>query len=133
MATHWGNEGVVKIGAATVAEVTAFNFKESVSPVDDTSMGDSYKTHIAGSGIKQWSGSLTAHWDETDATGQVALTVGASVTLNLYPEGATTGDIFWSGLVSITDRSQDQKMDGSTITAEFEFMGNGVLTRGTVP
>lgn len=133
MATHWGFEGQVKIGVNTVAEVTAFTFKESVAPVEDTAMGDPYKTHIAGSGIKEWSGNLTCHWDELDATGQVALVVGASVTLNLYPEGSTTGDIFWSGLVSITSRSQDTKMDGSTITAEFDFMGNGVLTRGTVP
>jgi hypothetical protein len=113
--------------------VTSFTFTESVSPVEDTTMGDPYKTHIIGSGIKEWKGSLTAHWDELDTNGQVALVVGTSVTLNLYPEGSTTGDIFWSGVASITSRGQDTKMDGDTIKVDFDFMGNGVLTRGAVP
>lgn len=130
MATHWGFEGVVKLGANTVAEVTEFEFTEKVDPVDDTAMGDPYKTHIAGSGIKSWEGSMTCHWDELDTNGQVAMTVGASVTLNLYPEGATTGDIYWTGTASITERGQAQKMDGETIKANFSFMGNGALTRG---
>lgn len=132
MATHWGNEGTVKIGSNAVAEITEYEFTETVQPVDDTAMGDSYKTHIAGSGIKEWSGSMTCHWDETDTNGQVAMTPGASVTLNLYPEGATSGDVYWSGTATITERSQSVKMDGETIQATFQFLGNGTLTRGTV-
>ena len=132
MATHWGNEGQVKLGANTVAEVMEFEFTETVQPIDDTAMGDAYKTHIGGSGIKEWSGSMTCHWDETDTNGQQAMTVGASVTLNLYPEGSTSGDTYWSGTASITERSQTTKMDGETIRATFTFMGNGTLTRGTV-
>lgn len=131
MATHWGNEGQVKFSTNTVAEITEFEFTESVAPVDDTAMGDSYKTHIAGSGIKEWSGSFTCHWDETDTNGQVAATVGASVDLRLYPEGSTTGDIYWSGTASIIERGQTVKMDGETIRCTFRFMGNGALTRGT--
>jgi len=133
MATHWGNEGVVKIGAVTVAEVTAFKLEESVSPVDDTAMGDAWKTHIAGSGLKEWSGSLDCHWDETDTTGQGGLTVGASVTLNLYPEGATTGDIYFTGTATVTKRGLDVPMDGKTISRGIEFLGNGALTQSTVP
>lgn len=132
MATHWGNEGVVKLGANTVAEVTDFEFTETVTTIDDTSMGDTYKSHIAGSGIKEWSGSMTCHWDETDTNGQAAMTVGASVTLNLYPEGATSGDTYWSGTATITSRAQSQKMDGETIKATFQFQGNGALSRNTV-
>jgi hypothetical protein len=132
MATHWGNEGQVKVGTATVAEVTKFDFDVSVAPVDDTQLSDAWETHIAGSGRQKWKGSLACHWDETDTTGQGALVVGASVTLNLYPEGSTTGDIFWSGLATITSFSMGVAMDG-TIPASFEFQGNGVLTRSTVP
>lgn len=133
MATHWGNEGVVKVGANAIAEITEFEFTESVDPIDDTAMGDAYSTHIAGSGIKKWAGSLNCHWDELDTNGQVLLVVGASVTLNLYPEGATTGDIYWSGLATITERGQTVKMDGETIKANFSFMGNGALTRAAAP
>lgn len=132
MGTHWGNEGQVKLGANTVAEMIEWEFTESVQPVDDTSMGDAYKTHIVGSGIKEWSGSMTCHWDETDTNGQVAMTVGASVTLNLYAEGSTSGDVYWTGTATITERSQTVKMDGETSRAAFTFMGNGALTRSTV-
>lgn len=132
MATHWGTEGTVKLGANAIAEIIEFSFNETVDPVDDTTMGDSYHSHIVGSGIKKWDGSITCHWDELDTNGQVAMTVGASVTLNLYPEGATTGDVYWFGLATFTGRSQDVKMDGDTIKATFQFLGNGALTRSTV-
>lgn len=133
MATHWGNEGQVKAGANTIAEIVSFSFTESVSTVDDTAMGDAYKTHIAGSGIKEWRGTFECHWDETDTNGQNALTVGASVTLNLYPEGSTSGDTYFTGLASIVNRGQTQQMDGQTIRVTFEFQGNGAVTRSTVP
>jgi hypothetical protein len=133
MATHWGYEGLVRVGASTVAEVTEFEFTQSVAIVEDTSMGDPWKTHIAGSGIKEWSGSLTCHWDETDTNGQEALSLGASVTLNLYPEGNQSGDKFWTGLASITEVTVTTKMDGETIKRSFNFQGNGALTLSTVP
>lgn len=133
MPTHWGNEGQIKVGANVVAEVTEFEFTESVSPVSDTSMGDSYETHIAGSGIKKWQGSLTCHWDETNATGQGALTVGASVVLSLNPEGSATGDTIFGGTATITQRGQSTKMDGDTIKVSFEFVGSGALTQSVAP
>jgi hypothetical protein len=127
MGTHWGNEGQVKLGVNTVAEVIEFEFTESVEPVDDSSMGDTSRTHIVGSGLKEWSGSLTCHWDESDTNGQATLVTGASVTLNLYPEGSTSGDTYWSGTASIVERTQTTKMEGETIRATFTFMGNGAL------
>jgi hypothetical protein len=132
MGTHWGNEGLVRVGSNTVAEVTEYEFTQSVTPVDDTAMGDAWKTHIAGSGIKEWSGSLTCHWDEADTNGQEALVVGASVTLNLHPEGNTSGDKYWTGTASITEVTLTVPMDGSTIRRTFNFMGNGALTLSTV-
>lgn len=132
MGTHWGNEGVVRVGSNTVAEVTEFEFTQSVTPVDDTAMGDAWKSHIAGSGIKEWSGSLTCHWDESDTNGQEALVVGASVTLNLHPEGNTSGDKYWTGTASITEVTITTPMDGNTIKRSFNFMGSGALTLSTV-
>ena len=133
MATHWGNEGQVKVGTVTVAEVTSFEFTENVSTVDDTSMGDAWKTHIPGSGIKEWSGSMDAHWDELDTAGQGALLVGASVVLNLYPEGSVTGDKYYTGTATITSRGIVVPMDNNTVSAKFDFQGNGALTLSTVP
>lgn len=132
MATHWGNQGLVRVGANTVAEVTEFEFTQSVGVIEDTAMGDAWGTHIPGSGIKKWSGSLTCHWDETDTNGQQLLGVGASVTLNLHPEGNQTGDKFWTGTASITEVTLTTPMDGNTIRRSFNFAGNGALTQTTV-
>jgi len=132
MGTHWGNEGTVKFGANAVAEIVEWDLDESVDPVDDTAMGDAYRTHIAASGTKKWNGTFTCHWDEADTNGQQAATVGASVTLNLYPEGATTGDSYMTGTATITQRGMTVKMDGDTIRQTFSFLGNGALTRTTV-
>lgn len=132
MGTHWGNEGVVKIGSVTIAEVTEFEFTQSVAPADNTSLGKAWKTHIPNSGIKEWAGSLTCQWDETDTTGQGALAVGASVTVNLYPGGASSGDKMFSGLVSITEVTMTTPAGSETIKRSFKFMGNGALTETTV-
>jgi len=133
MATRWGIEGLVRVGTATIAEITEFEFTQSVAIIDDSAMGDSWKTHIPGSGMREWSGSLTCHWDETDTNGQETLVVGASVTLNLHPEGNQTGDRFYSGLATITEVVITTPMDGGTIKRTFNFVGNGPLTTGAVP
>lgn len=132
MATHWGYEGQVKIGANAVAELEEWSFDQSVSPVVDTAMGDTAETHIAGSGISRTEGSLTCHWDETDTTGQGAMTVGASVTLNLYPEGASSGDVYWTCTASIIAAGLTVKKDGETIKRSFRWLANGAVTRATL-
>jgi hypothetical protein len=128
MATHQGSEGHVEIGANTVAELTAWRLEHSVNTIDDTAMADTAKTHLVGQ--QSWSGTLTCHWDETDTTGQGALTIGASITLNLYPEGDGTGDTYFTGTATITRILRETAIE-SVISAEFEFTGNGVLTTST--
>ena len=128
MATFLGNDGVVKIGANTVAEVTAFDVSQSANTADDTVLGDTWQSHLVGT--TSWSGSISCYWDDTDATGQGAMTVGASVSLELYPEGTTVGDYKLSGTATITEISTSNSLD-STVTASFSFTGNGALTIGT--
>jgi hypothetical protein len=126
MATHIGNNGSVKIGANTVAEVTAWSLSEASNTSDDTVIGDTSQSHLVGT--LSWSGSVTCYWDETDATGQEAMTAGASVDLHLLPDGATTGDIDFNGTATITGIERSVGLD-STVTASFSFTGNGDLTR----
>lgn len=128
MATHWGYEGTVKVGVNAIAEIEEFSLNETVDPIVDTQMGDLAETHIAGSNITKWTAEVHCHWDETNTNGQEALTIGASVTLNMYPEGATTGDKFYSGLASITSIAVTVKKDNDTIKRTFSVRGNGVLT-----
>jgi|TARA_R100000353_G_scaffold58238_3_gene45985 hypothetical protein len=129
MATHKGSEGIVKIGSNTVAEVTGFSFDETADTIEDTELSDSARTYV--SDLTSFSGSIDCMWDETDTTGQGAMTAGASVTLNLYPEGATTGDTYYSGTALITSISRANAI-GAMVTASFSFQGTGALTASTV-
>jgi len=128
MATHTGSEGTVKVGANAIAEIRSYSIEQTADTVEDTTMGDSYRTHKTT--LKAWSGTVDVFWDETDTTGQAALTVGSSVTANFYPEGATTGDSYLTGTALVTGKTISASFDGmveSTITLQ----GTGSLTTGT--
>ena len=129
MATHHGLEGVVAVGVNEVAEVTEFSVTERIATTADSAKGDTWETHLTG--LKSWDGTLTCHWDETDTNGQLAMTNGASVTLNLLPEGNTSGDVELTGTATIEEISISSPLEG-TVTATFTFKGNGALTHGTV-
>ena len=129
MATHIGNSGSVKISAATVAEVLSWSLTENANTADDTVLGDASTSHIAG--LKSWSGSVSCYWDDTDATGQEAMVVGASVALHLLPDGATTGDIDFNGTATIVSIERSGAND-TIVTANFNFTGNGDLTRSVL-
>jgi hypothetical protein len=129
MATHHGKNGVVKVGANTVAEVDRWSVRESVEVSDDTAQGDTAQTHLVG--VPMWNGNLTCHWDETDTNGQQALTIGASVTLNLYPEGTGSGAKYKTGTASILEVGIEVTKNG-VVSREFSFQGNGALTESTV-
>ena len=100
MATHKGSEGTVKVGANAVAEIRSYSLEESADTLEDTSMGDSARTYK--SSLTSFSGSLDVFWDETDTNGQGALTIGSEVTLNVYPEGDTSGDTYYAGTAIVT-------------------------------
>lgn len=128
MATHTGSEGTVKVGANAIAEIRSYSIEQTADTVEDTTMGDSYRTHKTT--LKAWSGTVDVFWDETDTNGQVALVVGAEVTANFYPEGATTGDTYLTGTAIVTGKTVSASFDGmveSTITLQ----GTGTLTTGT--
>jgi len=132
MATKWGVDGVVKLGANTIGEMQRFEIEETVSPIVDSAMGDTWETHIPASGIKSWSANCDVHWDEGDTNGQLAATLGASLTLNLYPEGSTTGDVYYTGTASVVRRGITVEKDGRTIEMGIEFRGNRELASATV-
>ena len=128
MANHTGSEGTVKIGVAAIAEIRSFSVDMTADTIEDSTMGDSWRTYK--SVLKTWSGSIDCYWDETDATGQGALTAGTEVTLNLYPEGSTTGDKYYTGTAIVTGITVTQSFDGMVETT-FSFQGNGALTLST--
>lgn len=128
MATHTGSEGTVKVGANTIAEIRSYSIEQTADTVEDTTMGDAWRTHKTT--LKAWSGTVDVFWDETDTNGQSALVVGAEVTANFYPEGSTTGDAYLYGTAIVTGKTVSASFDGmveSTITLQ----GTGALTTGT--
>lgn len=131
MAVHHGSEGIVKIGTDTVASVSSWSYDRSTDTVEATALGDTSKSYKPG--LQDGSGSLECFWDETDTTGQQALedamASGSNVTLNIYPEGAATGAVYYTGSVAIESLS----MTGGTsdlVGASFSF--RGFLSRSTV-
>lgn len=125
MANHLsGSEGVAKIGANTIAETRSWSIEQQADTVEDTVLGDTWKTNKPS--LKSWSGSLSCFWDETDINGQVPMVVGAELTLNLYPEGATSGDAYYSGLAIITGFTNKGAV-GGMVEADFTFTGAGAL------
>jgi hypothetical protein len=129
MATHTGSEGTVKVGANAIAEIRSFSIEESADTLEDTTMGDTARTYK--SSLTTYTGTVDVLWDETDATGQGALTIGASVTLNLYPEGDTSGDVYYTGTAIVTGRTINSSFDG-LVEMSISVQGSGELTETTV-
>jgi predicted secreted protein len=129
MATHKGSEGTVKVGSNAVAEIRSYSIEESADTLEDTSMGDSARSYKPS--LTSFSGSLDVFWDETDTSGQGALSVGSEVTLNVYPEGDASGDTYYSGSAIVTGVSRTGSFDG-LVEASISVQGNGALTESTV-
>jgi predicted secreted protein len=127
MANHTGSEGLVKIGAVTLGELRSYNYSQTASTIEDTVLTDSAKTYKAGQ--TTWSGSCDVFWDEADS-GQDALTIGAEVTMNFYPEGDTAGDTYMTGTAIVTEISVSAAIDGM-VEASISLQGSGALTEAT--
>jgi len=129
MATHKGSEGTVKVGSNAVAEIRSYSLEETADTLEDTSMGDSARTYK--SSLTSFSGSIDVFWDETDNDGQGALSIGSEVTLNVYPEGDTTGDTYYTGSAIVTGVTRSGSFDG-LVEASVSVQGTGALTQTTV-
>lgn len=128
MANHKGSEGTVHVGANAIAEIRSWTIEENGDVLEDTTMGDSARTFLAS--LTNWSASVDVYWDETDTNGQGALTIGASVTLNLYPEGNTTGDTYYTGTALVTSISRTASFDGM-VEASIGLQGTGAVSEST--
>ena len=106
MATHKGSEGTIKVGSNAVAELLSYSITENVDLIETTNVSDAARLYTTGK--TSWGGEIATNWDEGD-TAQSALTIGASVTLNVYPEGASSSDTYYTGSAIVTglDKSAD--------------------------
>tara|TARA_B100001093_G_scaffold327258_1_gene312230 strand:+ start:481 stop:864 length:384 start_codon:yes stop_codon:yes gene_type:complete len=125
---HHGKEGVVKAGSTVVGAVTGFTIDTTADVVEDTSLGNSAKTYMAGR--TAFSGSIDMHYDEGD-TAQETLDSGATIAFTLLPEGNASGDQSFAGNGIVTSMSVGVSLDGVS-TRTVAFQGTGALTIGTV-
>lgn len=129
MATHIGRDGIIKVGSNAVAELRSFSIEETADTVEDTVMTDTARSFITT--LTSFTGSADVYWDETDSSGQGALTIGASVTIGFYPEGDDTGDTYYTGTALVTGVSRSSSFDGM-VEASITLQGSGPLTPDTV-
>jgi hypothetical protein len=129
MATHAGSEGTVRVGANAILEIRSYSVEETGDTIEDTSMGDTARTFIAG--LKTFTATVDCLWDELNTNGQGALTVGSTVTLNLYPEGTASTDVYYTGSAIVTGRNLTASYDG-LVEISFSCQGTGALTQTAV-
>jgi predicted secreted protein len=127
MATHTGSEGTIKVGTDTVGELRSFSLETTGDTIETSNMGTTARTYKAG--LTAWSGTASLFWDELD-TGQLALVLGTSVTIKVYPEGASTGDKYYTGSAIITAKSVSASFDG-LVESSISFQGTGALSFAT--
>lgn len=128
MANHLGREGTVKISSTTIGELRNYSLAHSSDVVEDSVIGDTYRTRKAT--LKTWSVNSDLYWDETDA-GQIALTIGSTVTVNLYPEGVASTSTYYSGSGIVTKFDITAAFDGM-VEGSISIEGNGALSTLTV-
>jgi predicted secreted protein len=128
MANHLGREGTVKISSTTIGELRNYSLAHSSDVVEDSVIGDTYRTRKAT--LKTWSVNGDLYWDEVDA-GQIALTIGSTVTVNLYPEGIASTSTYYSGSGIVTKFDISAAFDGM-VEGSISIEGNGVLSTLTV-
>ena len=129
MANHKGSEGLIKIGGNTMAEVTSWTLTQSSSTIENTELADTTRSYL--SGLSEYSGTVDCHWDETDTNGQVACSFGAAVNLIFYPEGATSGDVYFNGTSLVTGITRNASVDG-LVEISLSYQGTGPLAISTV-
>jgi hypothetical protein len=128
MATHTGSEGTVHIGTDAIGELKGWSYTEGVTTIPTTTLNDTAETHTTGT--TNWSGSAESFWD-LDDTAQAALTIGASITLKFYPEGAASADKYKTGTATVESINASGATDDMA-NVSFSFKGNGALADATV-
>lgn len=129
MTTYTGKDGSVMNGAGAVGEVKGFEVTQTADTVDDTVMGDDWKTHQVLH--KSWSGSVNVLFDNGDTLGQETFTIGSAVAFKGYPAGNSSGLLELSGSATVTDRAITTSFDGM-VEMTLQLTGNGALAEADV-
>ena len=128
MATHTGKDGVIKSGSDVLGELRSFTLDIQSDTIEDSSMGDTARTYLAG--LTSASMSAEVFWDEAD-TSQTSFDPGTSVTVSVYPDGIVSGDTYMSFSAIVTSKSINSSFDGM-VEASIGVQASGAITTTTV-
>jgi predicted secreted protein len=106
MANHLGREGTVKISSTTIGELRNYSLAHSSDVVEDSVIGDTYRTRKAT--LKTW-----------------------TVTVNLYSEGIASTSTYYTGSGIVTKFDISAAFDGM-VEGSISIEGNGALSTLTV-
>lgn len=129
MTTYTGQNGTVKDGSNAVAEVRNFSVTQTADVVEDTVMGDGWKSNKAT--LKAWSASISGYMDHTDTNGQNVFSIGSTVTFKGYPSADGSGNLELDGTAIVTSREVNTAHDGM-VEISLELTGSGALAENTV-
>lgn len=128
MAKYNGKDGVIKVGANTLANLRSWSFEEAAPTLDAGVCGETFQDQRVG--IPGNSGTISALLDPAD-TAQDAITVGSQVTLQMYIEGSTSGDYYYEVTANLISRSVAVDR-GDMVSVEFGWVGSSAITENTV-
>lgn len=128
MATYEGSNGQVMLNSVAVAEVRSWTLTHTREVVEDTVMGDSFRTYKKG--LQVWTGSMEVVYSDSES-GTVELAIDpdtdAAVTVKFFADANNTTNAIWEGGVVVTSFSVSNTFDG-LMTATVEFQGTGAPT-----
>jgi len=124
MTTYTGQNGKIELGANAVAEIRGFEINSTSDTLDDTVMGDVWRSNK--STFRSWSGSADVLYDNTNTTGQNVLMPGSAVAASFFPSGETTGHGQLAGSIRITERVIKSSHEG-LVEMTIQFIGDGAL------
>lgn len=122
--------------AGIMGELSDWSYEETAEEIDVSAMGDCTKKFDAGA--QKTAGTITAHWDATDAV-QSLVTVGSTVQIEIYPGGNGSGSTFYEsptatgGGATITSVSRAGGGVDGTVSNNFAFTVNGAMNTTSVP
>ena len=135
MAEQKGIDGVVKIGSNIILNVTNFTIEETSETLDITSMSSTGNAREILPTFTAFSGSFDGFWDKTDPSlnhsdgTPPVVRSGQTLYFEFYPEGESTGALYYAGSGIVSSVSRSASFDGA-VEYSVAFEGTGALAYG---
>lgn len=126
MAIKTGSGGKIKIGSDVIASVENWTLNETSGIARTEPLGSTATTKAAT--IKDGSGSLSCNMDPADASGQEALSAGASVSMTLMPHTEASTEpqrAFTAIITSVTETGSNSDY----VKRNIDFEVSGAIDR----